>query len=210
MAELGKFHGTMFALKHNDRNAFDHLKNSLLEARYVRDFTNITYERIMRLGTQRAADSVRSHPEASNIIPEAFLQRMDDLMANTYLYQKTKVAPKEPLAILTHGDFLRNNLAFRYNSDKVHCMYIYTNSCHTSVVFHRQPDLPEDVMMFDFQTLRYSSPMVDFTTFIANSTGADVRALHFNCMFDTYYDSLIKNYCKNANLPEDRIPAFLR
>lgn len=65
-------------------------------------------------------------------------------------------------------------------------------------------------MMFDFQTLRYASPMVDFATFIANSTGVDVRSQHFNLMFDTYYDSLISNFCKGADLNKDNVPDFLR
>lgn len=73
-----------------------------------------------------------------------------------------------------------------------------------------QPDVPEDVLMFDFQTLRYASPMVDFALFIANSTGVDVRGQNFNLIFDTYYNALIKNFCKVANSDKDSVPEFLR
>lgn len=47
-------------------------------------------------------------------------------------------------------------------------------------------------MMFDFQTLRYSSPMVDLATFLANSTGTDVRSTHFSFIFKAYHEEVIK------------------
>lgn len=65
-------------------------------------------------------------------------------------------------------------------------------------------------MMFDFQTLRYSSPMVDFITYTANSTGVDVRGPNFERMFKVYHDSLISSFCKGANLDEESVPDFLR
>lgn len=55
-------------------------------------------------------------------------------------------------------------------------------------------------MMFDYQTLRFASPMVDLTTFMANSTGTDVRSQHFDEIFKAYHDALIENYCKLAKL----------
>lgn len=47
-------------------------------------------------------------------------------------------------------------------------------------------------MMFDFQTLRYSSPMIDLAVFLANSTGTDVRSTHFSFIFKTYHEEVIK------------------
>lgn len=47
-------------------------------------------------------------------------------------------------------------------------------------------------MMFDFQTLRYASPMIDLSTFLANSTGTDVRSTHFSFIFKTYHEEVIK------------------
>lgn len=47
-------------------------------------------------------------------------------------------------------------------------------------------------MMFDFQTLRYASPMIDLTTFMANSTGSEIRSSHFLFIFKTYHEEVIK------------------
>lgn len=46
--------------------------------------------------------------------------------------------------------------------------------------------------MFDFQTLRYASPMIDLATFLANSTGTDDRSTHFSFIFKTYHEEVIK------------------
>lgn len=65
-------------------------------------------------------------------------------------------------------------------------------------------------MMFDFQTLRYSSPMVDLATFIANSTGVDVRKPHFDDIFRSYHTELVKALCEKWNKNEDELPSHYR
>lgn len=45
--------------------------------------------------------------------------------------------------------------------------------------------------MFDFQTMCYTSPMMDLVTFMANSTGVDVRGRHFEEIFRAYHTELI-------------------
>lgn len=45
--------------------------------------------------------------------------------------------------------------------------------------------------MFDFQTMCYTSPMMDLVTFIANSTGTDVRRPHFEEIFIAYHEELL-------------------
>lgn len=60
-------------------------------------------------------------------------------------------------------------------------------------LYFQFPHAPVKAMMFDFQTLRYSSPMVDLATFLANSTGTDVRSTHFSFIFKTYHEEVIKS-----------------
>lgn len=65
-------------------------------------------------------------------------------------------------------------------------------------------------MMFDFQTLRYTSPMVDLVTFMANSTGVDVREKHFDEIFKTYCTSVGEAYSKAVGIELSELPAYLR
>ena len=67
-------------------------------------------------------------------------------------------------------------------------------------------EVPTAALMFDYQTLRYSSPMVDLTTFMANSTGVDVRSKHFKDIFAAYYNELIRNYCVKAGTSINELP----
>lgn len=72
------------------------------------------------------------------------------------------------------------------------------------------PDKPTHAMMFDFQTLRYASPMIDFATFIANSTGYDVREKHFETIFKTYHDELVQTLCSIIECDQGDLPQHYR
>ncbi|KAJ9590465.1 hypothetical protein L9F63_016496 [Diploptera punctata] len=80
------------------------------------------------------------------------------------------VKPKEPLAVLCHGDFCRNNILFKYEDGK-----------------------PSQVTLFDFQTVRYASPAVDLTFFCFLNTTSDFRRKHWNEMLGVYHRSLVES-----------------
>lgn len=67
---------------------------------------------------------------------------------------------------------------------------------------------PIEALMFDMQTVRVSSPMLDFATFLSLSTYAAVRYKHFNEIFDEYYTNLVGAFKKNTQ--EEQIPEHLR
>lgn len=118
VAELGKLHGTMYAKKHTNPDEFRQLCDGLRESRFVADHTIGEWDRRLRIGPQRATAAVRADTNAA--VPEAFLQRLEAMLADTFQYQKrTAMRRREPLAVLCHGDFLRNNIAFKYIDEKV-------------------------------------------------------------------------------------------
>lgn len=135
--------------------------------------------------------------------------------------------PVEPLAIICHGDFLRNNIAFKYETpddvsrgktincppgkhslrasdddsfNKIHLIYSRPPHCHP------QLEHPIDVTMFDFQTMCYTSPMMDLATFMANSTGKDVRGPNFEIIFRAYHTELINILCDKLGSSEADLP----
>lgn len=51
-------------------------------------------------------------------VPAEFLVELNMLLADDpKVYGFKTVQPREPLAVITHSDFLRNNIAFKYEND---------------------------------------------------------------------------------------------
>ncbi|XP_023033356.2 uncharacterized protein LOC6638273 [Drosophila willistoni] len=177
---LGRFHGFCYALKSKDPIQFTELTGRLKESRYIEydidEPTLITEPRFIRFEKVVA----EYQPEVDKEFTKKFINLVDDYVD----YGRQRVAPQEPIATLCHGDYLRNNVAFRYDEN----------------------DQPLDIMMFDYQTLRYSSPMIDLTTFLAISVYAKVRHKHFDPLFDDYCKNLSESYQKYS---ESKLPIFL-
>lgn len=77
-------------------------------------------------------------------------------------------------------------------------------------LFDKAPHAPLRAMMFDFQTLRYASPMADLALFMAISTGTDVRSTHFSFIFKTYHEELIKTLMAIEGKLRSEIPEIYR
>lgn len=179
----------MYALKLTDIDTFNLIKDKLVANRY-REGGRVSDEWYLwlELGIRRATNSVRASREAQSIVPETFLKRFEETMYGSYEYRWKRVRPIEPFAIICHGDYLRNNIAFRYDNN----------------------GKAVDAMMFDFQTLCYASPMMDLTTFMANSTGWQVRDKHFYEIFDAYHKSLMENFLRMSNWKGGDFPDYLK
>lgn len=184
--ELGRFHGQLYALKYADTARFDSIKTRLIESRYFDRGTNKEWDLYLKLGVKRALQSARKSTET--IVPDAFLQRLQHVLADPFAYQRKCVQPSEPMAVVCHGDFLRSNIAFRYDDN----------------------GKATDAMLFDFQTLRYASPMIDLCTFMANSTWQEVRNKYFAEIFGAYHRTLTKHLLVTANWTESDIPDHLK
>lgn len=175
-------------MKHKNANQFNDIKNKLVESRYQDCGTVEEWMHRINLGPKRATKSVRQSIDAQKIVPETFLQRIEQMLEGAYDYQRKCVQPVEPVAILCHGDYLRNNIAYRYDAS----------------------GKATDAMMFDFQTLRYASPMVDLNVFMANSVGCDEREQYFSNILDAYHDSLIKQYLDVTKWNSSNVPEYLK
>lgn len=189
MRALGRLHGASYAMKQAQRSHFDALKNRLTE-NFLQRRHHATYEMILMNATRRALESFRkSNAAAIGAVLESFLHDLETILIdrlNEYRYALS--IPKEPLAIICHGDMIRNNIAYKYDSN----------------------GLATDALFFDFQTIVYASPMLDFALFMAISTGHDVRQKHFDEIFRTYYDAVINQFTEKTHLSFEQIPNYLR
>lgn len=112
--ELGKFHGECYALKESNRGLFHIITKSFRESRYAVDFDEI-YGAMLKASPKRGTQAIRENHELRRMIPEEFLQKIEELSEEPWKYFKKCVVPVEPLATIIHGDYLRNNIAFQYD-----------------------------------------------------------------------------------------------
>lgn len=174
----------MFALKLTNADTFNTIKCKL------KPITNLNPIWVLwrELGIRRATASVRTSTAAKSIVPDSFLKRLEEMMCKSSEFRAKCLEPIEPIAIICHGDYLRNNIAFRYDDDGEAI----------------------EAMTFDFQETRYASPMIDLCTFMANSVGHEVRDKHFCEIFDKYHKSLVKSFVEATKWNECDIPDFLK
>ncbi|EDV55778.1 uncharacterized protein LOC6548656 [Drosophila erecta] len=178
---LGRFHAFTYAMKHKSPEKFAQLASSLKESRYATDNIHADWKVSLRASINRAAKAVATYQPQ---IDEQFVKKFGFLVSKYTQYGRQRVAPREPLATLCHGDYLRNNVAYRYD-DK---------------------EEPQEIMMFDYQTLRISSPMVDLAVFLAVSIYAEVRDPHFEAIFSEYTLALHNSYRERT---KEEVPDFL-
>ncbi|CAH0382445.1 unnamed protein product [Bemisia tabaci] len=96
------------------------------------------------------------------------LRNICDLIENPTESMVKIVSPIEPLAVLCHGDFCRNNMFFQHNTEGV----------------------PIDVKFFDLGTIRHSSPAIDLSFYLFMHTSPEMRPSKWDELIALYTDAL--------------------
>ncbi|CAL1683462.1 unnamed protein product [Lasius platythorax] len=171
MREIGRFHAKGYVMKEQQWEKFFDIVKQLHETKYRR---NVGKERkdFFSIPVMRVMDYLRSHNHDA-----VFCDKMTALFLDAYDKVIVKmVKPVEPLSTLCHGDFTLNNILFKKGDDE-----------------------QLRAMLIDFADLRYSTPVVDLSTFLCVSCSNELRKNKFFEIMQAYHDEL-KKYLSDADV----------
>lgn len=104
----------MYALKHNNLVQFEQIVLQLRESRWANDEILLVYRAQLVAGIRRALAVTRQRPDLG--VAEEFIDRLERYIgSDPVAFFRRCVKPRQPLATLCHGDYLRNNIAFKFD-----------------------------------------------------------------------------------------------
>jgi len=161
---LAKFHSLSYRAKHMDRDKFTDLVTEVKDTQWndngqwyaidkgIEGLISVAVDKIIeRRGDDRRARRFQT-----------------ELIANALDTLRRVMEPVEPLSVLCHGDFNRNNLIFKYDDD----------------------GRPVDALAYDMATVRYGSPAIDLSFFLYMNTDRQTRDDHWDTLLDAYCETL--------------------
>ncbi|XP_011702241.1 PREDICTED: uncharacterized protein LOC105458548 [Wasmannia auropunctata] len=173
MREIGRFHGKGYVMKELQQEKFFAIVEQIKETRYNRTKENSFIDFINLIAT-RAVEYLRNqgYDTAFCDKTEALLSKaFDEVMIKT-------VEPREPLSTLCHGDLTLSNALFKTENDGQY-----------------------RAMLIDFALLRYSTPVVDLSTYLCLACSNEIMKDKFFEIIRAYHDAL-KNYLLDAGITD--------
>uniref|UniRef100_A0A1B6E705 CHK kinase-like domain-containing protein n=1 Tax=Clastoptera arizonana TaxID=38151 RepID=A0A1B6E705_9HEMI len=174
LKQLGRFHALSYGAKINKREILCERIQNLKECRFPKDVALFNHY----LYTKSAKRAVQPFLERGEYVD--VIGRFIDRVERTQDFFFDLLRPEEPVSVLCHGDFCRNNVIFKYDEDNV----------------------PVDVKFFDIATCRYASPAIDLSFFFYLNTTYEMRLAHWDDLLEIYYEALTKT------LPDVTKPSF--
>ncbi|XP_011641164.1 uncharacterized protein LOC105429712 [Pogonomyrmex barbatus] len=169
--EIGRFHGKGYAMKELQPEKFFDIVSRLQEVRYFNTSMNM-YKDICNIYAPRAVEYLRRQGYDT-----VFCDKMEAVLANAFDEVMMKmVEPLEPLSTLCHGDVTLDNILFGTKNDG-----------------------QVRAMLIDFALLRYSTPVIDLSTYLHIGCPNELRKDKFLEIMRAYHDEL-KKYLLEAGV----------
>ncbi|XP_065214960.1 uncharacterized protein LOC135841743 [Planococcus citri] len=173
MKKIGEFHAYSYQAKQESTKDFYSLVDCLADSHYIvtkviKGFTPPLVEYILHvLSSESQYYNEKAH-EIRQLVGD-----VDEFVESIF---NTRV---ERTAVLCHGDFLRNNLMFKYDEE----------------------DIPVHVKFIDLGNMRYCSPAIDLGLILYMNAEQTTRDEYWDALIDMYYDSLKNAFPCNNSIP---------
>ena len=184
---LAVFHALSYGAKRNNLVEFE---NKVIKAvKDARGFSEIKdYSDKMQCGyliylqhtTSLVLEKFTENEYDYAILHDRKLSKLKEAVSdikNLDKFLKLLLTPEEPLSVLSHGDFNMNNMVFKYDSN----------------------NRPADVKFLDFQNIYYCSPVIDLSFLLYMNSSPEVRAQHWDELFNAYHQTLVQAISEFTN-----------
>ncbi|KAI5643443.1 ecdysteroid kinase domain-containing protein [Phthorimaea operculella] len=158
---LAQFHAMSFAMKDQQSEEFDKIKNALFET-YYDDRLKEWYLDFWAIICGIAVDAVEK--EFPNTIYEKKIKKF--AVPETY-DDMIRAVKENKNGVISHGDTWITNFLYKYENSK-----------------------PVDTKIIDFQLARCANPVLDLTFFIYSCTDQEMRLKHYDDLLSHYYTVL--------------------
>ncbi|XP_022171047.1 uncharacterized protein LOC111034235 [Myzus persicae] len=171
LRKLGALHGLSYNAKASDGRrggpSFADLCTAALVETQWFDGHWFMSPRFLSGTGNRGLNALRESDTAGKYV--APLARVQATLSGESVTMAELLRPAEPLAVLCHGDFCRNNLLYRYDA---------------------ATGRPVDVVLLDPAQARYASPAIDLSFFLFMNTSDADRAANWDRYLTAYLDGV--------------------
>ncbi|KAM3958906.1 uncharacterized protein ACR2FA_007082 [Aphomia sociella] len=170
LKHLSQFHALSLAMKcHNPEGFYELLndKDGISEVFFVSENEDY-YRNYYREASQNAIEMVEEELKDSKD-KDLYVEKLRQFCSEDTFFRTMLdlVTPKEPLAVICHGDCWTNNFLFRYVDGDIAEMYFV-----------------------DFQLVRYASPAIDLAYIMYLCLDRQQRSEHLASLLEYYVDEL--------------------
>nr|CAD7401734.1 unnamed protein product [Timema cristinae] len=170
MSELAHFHALSLSMKRIDPARFKRdVSDSITEALFVIE-NEAWYRDYYKTASKNAIAMVKQTLPEGEMMKQC-LENLQQFVCDSTFFSKMVylVKPREPVAVLTHGDCWTNNILFHYSE--------------TGQIL--------EVCLVDFQMARYGSPALDLANLLYCCTSLELRQNHMDNLLEHYHTTLI-------------------
>lgn len=163
-------------MKHKDRSSFDRIKSHVSELIFVSEAIPI-FGASLENSLKMAISTLKHWCGPGDIVLDDAIHKLQMLQGQVFQRMVSLITPKEPMAVICHGDFWINNMLFKYNKENI----------------------VEEIRFVDLQVTRYASPVTDILLFIYTSTEKGLTRHYYDNLIEVYHKELTKTISENAS-----------
>lgn len=173
---IATFHSASYAMKINKEPKYQELVDGLVPFSFLNE--NGEENEVYKISYTYALERLFNYAEKTQSNDRKFLKDLmsikDQYLHRPAILMETLMKTDEIFSIILHGDYNRNNVLFKFDSQS-------------------ENDDPKEIRMIDFQEVRYATPAIDLTFFMYMNISMDLLPSIWDDLMKLYHETLFKS-----------------